>query len=528
MMFKGEQWGDTWRAGVHTGMTHAHHFFTNRALLVLSEFLARTDKERRCWFALTATLLRGSRLNRYMPQHRDNRSREVVGPLSGTLYVPAIGLELNLLEYLPSKRKAMLTVWGRRSAGLTITTTQSSTNLANIPDNSVDYIFADPPFGDNLFYSELNFPWEWLIHCHSQSKAEAVVSSCNNKGLTDYTHLMTEALSECYRVLKPGRWLTVEFHNSQNAVWTAIHEAVESAGFVVADVRTLDKKKGTTKQLTFANAVKQDLVISAYKPDVKTIQGFEAKAGSEDAAWEFVRNHMAQLPCFVEKHGKAEVIAERQKYLLFDRMVAFHVQRGASVPMSASEFYSGLVQRYPERDGMFFLPGQVSEYERRRMEVPQIEQMELFVSDERSAIQWVRRQLGERATSYQDLQPLYMKEAQRVWEKHEQPIELQTILDQNFVKDGHGLWQVPDPKNESHLEQQRNRWLMKEFQQYLDSKGKLKVVRTEALRAGFKEAWQKKDYPTIVQMAKRIPDAVIQEDQALLMYFDNASLMLGE
>lgn len=237
---------------------------------------------------------------------------------------------------------------------------------------------------------------------------------------------------------------------------------------------------------------------------------------------------MAQLPCFVEKHGKAEVIAERQKYLLFDRMVAFHVQRGASVPMSASEFYSGLVQRYPERDGMFFLPGQVSEYERRRMEVPQIEQMELFVSDERSAIQWVRRQLGERATSYQDLQPLYMKEAQRVWEKHEQPIELQTILDQNFVKDGHGLWQVPDPKNESHLEQQRNRWLMKEFQQYLDSKGKLKVVRTEALRAGFKEAWQKKDYPTIVQMAKRIPDAVIQEDQALLMYFDNASLMLGE
>ena len=33
---------------------------------------------------------------------------------------------------------------------------------------------------------------------------------------------------------------------------------------------------------------------------------------------------------------------------------------------------------------------------------------------------------------------------------------------------------------------------------------------------------------TIVQMAKRVPEAVIQEDQALLMYFDNASLMLGE
>ena len=69
---------------------------------------------------------------------------------------------------------------------------------------------------------------------------------------------------------------------------------------------------------------------------------------------------------------------------------------------------------------------------------------------------------------------------------------------------------------------------MKEFQQYLDTKGKLKIVRTEALRAGFKECWQEKDFTTIVQMAKRVPEAAIQEDQALLMYFDNASLLLGE
>ena len=78
------------------------------------------------------------------------------------------------------------------------------------------------------------------------------------------------------------------------------------------------------------------------------------------------------------------------------------------------------------------------------------------------------------------------------------------------------------------MEQLRHRALMKEFQQYLETKGKLKLVRTEALRAGFKESWQKKDYKTIVQMAKRVPEAVIQEDQALLMYFDNASLLLGD
>ena len=173
-------------------------------------------------------------------------------------------------------------------------------------------------------------------------------------------------------------------------------------------------------------------------------------------------------------------------------------------------------------------PEQVTEYDRRRLEVKDVEQLQLFVSDEKSAIQWVRAQLSQQPMSFKELQPIYMKEAQQVWEKHEQPVELRTILEQNFVQDDNGAWRAPDPKKESDLEQIRHRALMKEFQQYFDTKGKLKIVRTEALRAGFKKSWQKKDYTTIVQMAKRLPDAVIQEDQALLMYFDNASLMVGE
>src|SRR5262249_48030738 len=152
-------------------------------------------------------------------------------------------------------------------------------------------------------------------------------------------------------------------------------------------------------------------------------------------------------------------IAERQGYLLFDRMVGFHVQRGYMVSLSAAEFYAGLRQRFSERDGMYFLPEQVSEYDRKRLEVRVVEQLELFVSDEKSAIQWVRRQLEGQPTKYQELQPHYMREAQRVWEKHEQPLELLTILEQNFVKDPDGSWRVPDPKKEADPEQIRNRTL---------------------------------------------------------------------
>ena len=215
-------------------------------------------------------------------------------------------------------------------------------------------------------------------------------------------------------------------------------------------------------------------------------------------------------------------------YMLFDRMVAILVQRGMSVPFTAAEFYQGLRDRYPERDGMFFLPGQASEYDRKRLSVREVEQLELFVFDERTAIQWVRQLLSNTSMKYNELQPLYMQEAQRVWEKHEHPIELQVILEQNFVHDTEGNWRVPDSRRESDLEQLRNRALLKEFQQYEEVKNKLKVVRSEALRAGFKECWQRNDYETIIRMAKRVPEAVIQEDPALLMYYDNALMRKGE
>ena len=60
--------------------------------------------------------------------------------------------------------------------------------------------------------------------------------------------------------------------------------------------------------------------------------------------------------------------------------------------------------------------------------------------------------------------------------------------------------------------------LIKEFQRYQQLKGKLKLVRTEVLRAGFKEAWPSGQFEITVEMARRVPEAAIQEDPALLLY----------
>src|SRR5690606_21230216 len=185
-------------------------------------------------------------------------------------------------------------------------------------------------------------------------------------------------------------------------------------------------------------AVKTDLVISAYKPTTGIEESLLPQTGNPEGVWIFIREHLRRLPVFIANEGYGEVIAERQAHLLFDRMVAFHVQRGIRVPLSAAEFYSGLAQRFSERDGMYFLPEQVAEYDRRRTSVSALKQLELFVTDEASAIQWVRQQLQAKPQSFQDLQPTFMKELQ-AWAKHERTIELKEVLEQNFLRyDGKG------------------------------------------------------------------------------------------
>ena len=401
---------------------------------------------------------------------------------------------------------------------------QSTTDLSNIPSSSVDYIFTDPPFGENLMYSELNYVSESWLKVFTNNKSEAIINKTQHKALVDYQGLMTKCLVEYHRVLKPGRWITVEFHNSKNSVWNAIQESLGRAGFVIADVRTLDKKQGSFNQVKGASqAIKQDLVISAYKPKNALEKLFTAKAGTEETAWAFIRQHLANIPVVVVKNDRIEVVAERQAYLLFGRMVAYHIMQGIPVPLDATDFYRGLDEKFLKRDNMYFLSDQVNEYDTARIttEVENI-QFELFVTNEKSAISWLYQQLDEQfcgPQTYAELQPKFMQEIKAV-DKYEQMPELATILEENFLQDENGRWYIPDVTKEGDLVKLREKNLWKEFEGYMNSKGKLKLFRSEAIRVGFSRLWKEKNYKAIVDIAERLPEQTIQEDSNLLMYYD--------
>lgn len=530
MMFKGENWGDSWRAGVHAGLTRVHHFYTRRNLWILakikSRILAVLDERiiglLNLWF--NSQLVNISKLNRYRPG-----VSFPYNPLSGTLYISSQTCESTPFSAYENKLRKLLdalSVISQQKASRVISQVHSSTYLNNLPSNSLDYLFVDPPFGANLMYSELNFLWESWLGVWTNNQSEAVVNKTQNKELAEYQMLMEQAFSEFYRLLKPGRWMTVEFHNSQNSVWNSIQEGLLRAGFVIADVRVLDKQQETFKQATTTAAVKQDLIISAYKPNGNLEERFKLKAGTEDGAWEFVRYHLGKLPVVNEANGVPAVNAERQAFLLFDRMVAFHIQRGVMVPLSAPDFYAGLEQRFTRRDGMYFLPAQVAEYDRAVLDSGKPTQLSLFVSDEKTAITWLRQQLDPASGGEPKTQGDLTNDFNRVMNraKHEQPLELIELLKQNFLQDEDGKWYVPDHNKASDLEKVRQRALLKEFKEYTESSGRLRVFRSEAVRAGFTDCFRRQDYETIIKVAERLPEDVLREDPDLLMYYDSALL----
>lgn len=529
-MPEGDKTGDPLRVGI----THVHHFFTSRNLRVLAALWKRyaavdmRNLRGTLLYSLTAAMRYTTRMAKLgMGYYFHGGGGAVNAGVLGTLYVPSFSVESNVLRTMSIRTRKLLRVLrSGTNASATVASTASASAPLSTGDALCDYIFVDPPFGGNLMYSELNFLWESWLEVITNSTMEAIENRAQAKGLPEYQRLLEACCVEFYRALKPGRWMTVEFHNSQNRVWNAIQEAILRAGFVVADVRLFDKQQGTFNQVTTSGAVKQDLIISAYKPRGGFERRFLEQGGTPEGAWAFTRQHLEQLPQPAREDGVLEPVAERQAHLLYDRMVAFHVQRGVAVPLSAGEFYAGLRERFVPRDGMYFLPDQVPAYDREKLQAERVGQLALFVTDEKSAIRWLRQRLdpalGGHPQTYQDILPDFLRSYNQA--RHEAMPELREILDESFLQDEQGRYYAPDPNRAGDLERLRRRALLREFRAYAEGRGRLRQFRSEAVRAGFADAWSRRDYATIVRVAERLPEAVLQEDQELLMYYDNASL----
>jgi DNA modification methylase len=516
------------------GFKSGHHLYSDRSLAALSNLWTWAQEEsnpdirRALKFWVEQAFWGLSWMNRYTPTHFSHVNQF----LSGVYYVGSTIAECspryNLVGTRPAtgKRATLIRLWQSISSAADVRITTGDAAKLPLEDNSVDYVFVDPPFGANIPYADLALVIESWHGVLTQVEREAIVDQARGKGNREYAELMTACFQEFARVLKPGRWMTVEFSNSSNEVWAALQEALSAAGFVVADTRVLDKMQDSYRQATAVNAVKQDLMISCYKPGAATAEAVASSPAS--SVWSFVGEHLRHLPIVEDGGSNARAVRERHPDRIYHRVVSYYVSAALPVPVTAGEFYTGLESHYNERDGMYFRPDQVEAYERKKMTFKELAQSEMFVSDEKSAVAWLRQQLKRKPQKMSGIQPEYLKEIATAGERADQIPDLRELLEQNFVQDeSTGAWTVPDPRKLEHLEQLRNRDLLRTFETYTNGTGALARFRGEAVLAGFKRAWGDQDYATIVKVGGRLPQEYLVELPAVLAYVRNANSRLN-
>lgn len=499
------------------GVQYTHQFFTKRNYIFLSRVRELILQANLPLAWITSVLQNASKMYKFRTDRKG-------GILNGTLFIPSLNIEQNPYNLLKGKIRDYASI-AYEERGHSAISVMSATSLATMADNTVDYMFIDPPFGANIMYSELSSIWEGWIKVQTDNTEEAIVNDYQNKTLFEYQQLMNRSLKEFYRVLKPGKWLTMEFSNTSASVWNSIQNALQGVGFVVANVAALDKKQGSFKAVTTTTAVKQDLVITCYKPSDELTDKMEDYSKSADNVWDFIDEYLLHLPVHIERNNATTTVIERSPKILFDRLISYYVVKGYPVPLDAADFQAGLRERYIERDGMFFTATQAAEYDEKKKLAPEFVPMGIIVSDEANGIQWLKNQLQSGAKTYQEIQPEWMQ-AINGTRKNDIIPELKQLLEENFIEEEGGKWRLPNIQDDKDVNALRTKSLLREFKIYVETaqkpKGKIKEARVEALRTGFKHCYIDKDFQTIVMVGDKIPQNLLTEDEILLQFYDIA------
>jgi len=210
--------------------------------------------------------------------------------------------------------------------------TQSACSLQQVPTASVDFIFTDPPYAEKVQYGELNFVWEaWLrldTHWHGD---EIIVNDVRGKTDADWSEMMGLAIAECWRVLRPGRWLSLCYHDTSEGTWALVQDMMAEAGFVPDRTDAalfIDAGQKSYNQYTADKVNKRDLVINFRKPKpgeaaaALTVSGEEDRTTFRDKVHVIIRDYLSA------NHGST-------KDRVYDEVVSRMVRTGQ---MEAHDF----------------------------------------------------------------------------------------------------------------------------------------------------------------------------------------------
>lgn len=269
------QWGELHRAGYHYGITHLHHFYTTRNYIAMSKLwkLAGTYPEK---IANALKLL----LLSYNASHCTLMTRVVAkknakdfiltSAQSGVLYISKLPVEKNILLGIKRKVKPFVETYSMlQNCRGQVTVHNSSSMSMKENNNSIDFVFTDPPFGDFIPYAEVNQINELWLNKVTRRENEIIISASQGKDVLTYQNLLTQVFSEINRVLKPNHYASIVFHAAKAKVWDAFSEAIAGAGLQIVLTNILDKTQASFKQIVSDGSVQGDPLFLVKKSSIK-------------------------------------------------------------------------------------------------------------------------------------------------------------------------------------------------------------------------------------------------------------------
>jgi len=269
--------------------------------------------------------------------------------------------------------------------------------------------------------------------------------------LSDYARLMAESFREMHRVLKPGRWASVVFHNSDDEIWETILEAARSAGFELAETNAFDKGqltfKATRGKKGLERVTNKDIVLNLRKPKA----GERATTNGKSYADEAEKGVVGAIASFLDNDPDPK---ERTLQGLWNHAL-FNMLHDGSVQISMAQVGAMLPHYFKEVDGHWYLRGEAV-----------IGGNAFDLKTDTDAIAWLTQILSDEPQTIGEIIPQWQAETAHL--PSAAAGRLDRLLEQNFWQDQRtGCWRVP---TEAQREKMSNR-------QSLADEAHLRVVR---------------------------------------------------
>ena len=451
-----ERWGILYRPG-SANIQYTCELFTRRNLWANAAFLREIDQisiseiRYAFRFIFESNVLSGSRMQQF---HEGGG-----GFARGTYFLPPMSLERNVFDCYERKYKDCKSAFVQMNEEIIsselVISNQSATNLSSIRSNTVDYIFTDPPYSWKVQFGELNFIWEsWLKFDSQWHDEEIIVNDVRGKTEDGWIEMMRKAFEECYRVLKPGRWLSLCYHDTSEGTWAVVQDLMAEVGFIPDssdNALFIDVAEKSWKQRTADKVNKRDLVINFRKPRPGEVTAAVAITGDEDKA-----TFSEKVRQIIREYLGAHPGASKDR--IYDEVVSSMVRSGR---MEAHDFDELLGQvaeevRTPVRKDLFrneeanlFGTHEVGRW--------YLKETELAVSDEAETAKedaaaekistfikgYIQKHPDEEGVHYSDLFEHYVYSV-----KDKPRRQLAEFLPDYFYKTDLGTWRLPASEEE--------------------------------------------------------------------------------